>query len=68
VSIRGGYAAIFINGERKTEGSAWADSVPTGRVTVHIERTGYRTLTQTISSLRPGQSRTVTFTMRAATP
>ena len=67
VTIRGGYATIFVNGQRKAEASAWADSVPSGRFEVRIERPGFQTQRRTVT-LRAGQAQTTSFTMRAATP
>ncbi len=67
ITLTGGWADIYVNGVKRTEGISWADSVPSGRVSVQIQRPGWQTQTRVVQ-VRPGQPATALFTMKPGTP
>jgi hypothetical protein len=67
VNLQGGFGTISVNGQRKTEGQVWGDSMPAGTVTVTVERQGWVTQRQTVR-VRAGQESAVQIRMRQATP
>jgi serine/threonine-protein kinase len=59
----GGWARIYVDGAFRREGTSHRDSLPPGTHTLRLEREGYVTVDTTVT-LRGGETRVVTITMR----
>ncbi|GIW53240.1 MAG: hypothetical protein KatS3mg081_2595 [Gemmatimonadales bacterium] len=63
INTEGGWARIYIDGALKVQGTTYRDTLAPGEHSIRLEREGFVTVDTTVT-LAPGQTETVTLTLR----